>query len=368
MVASVADDPAAAGAVVTGEEPAAEGPAQPATADDGQPLLAGPAAYVPDPAKEQVPDEASLARSRELLKELFAADFRQMRTPQDRKQFVTKLLGVAANFDESPADYYELARVARDLAADLGDVAQVLAACQLLEQRFQIDSLTMRLAALDRLSKQAKASSAAKLAREEAHRIERAAALGDRYDIALTAHELVEAFARIEGDRTVLARLREEEETLAASKRLFAAAERGLATLKDEPNDAAANEALGVYLCLVKDRWQAGLPYLARADDIRLRGIASHELAATRSLDETLSLAEQYWVLAAKFKQPERRGLHLRAVHCYGLVKAKLAAGLETTKAQRRIDEAAAMYGREEIDRILKPLLPRGTTGELSAR
>jgi hypothetical protein len=92
------------------------------------------------------------------------------------------------------------------------------------------------------------------------------------------------------------------------------------------------------------------------------------ELATNRSLAETLSLAQQCWDLAARFKQPQRRGLHLRAVYYYALVKSKGASGLETVKAQRRIDEATALYGGEEINRILAPLQPRGATDELSAR
>jgi hypothetical protein len=44
-----------------------------------------------------------------------------------------------------------------------------------------------------------------------------------------------------------------------------------------------------------------------------------------------------------------------------------LAGGLEKLKAQRKIDEAAEIYGREEIDRVLAPLAPPAGANGLSA-
>jgi hypothetical protein len=105
---------------------------------------------------------------------------------------------------------------------------------------------------------------------------------------------------------------------------------------------------------------------LARSADIELRGIASLELATDRSLSDTLSLGDQYWDMAGKFKQPQRRGLHLRAVHCYAAVAPTMPPSLEKVKLQRRVDEAAELYGREEIDRILSPL--SGGKAKLTAR
>jgi hypothetical protein len=359
MLATIADDPAAANqptpseATTDNREPTADS----GTATAAPLLLAGSLPYVPDPAKEPVPHEESLAKARELLKELYGEDFQKARKPEEQQQFLKKLLADAPNVEQNPADYHELVRIARDLAAMLGDVSQALAACDLLEQRFQVDSLSMRIKVLDSLSKHWKEGKSAKPALKEAQRIQRDAFDIDRFEVALLAHEVVLSFARIDDQKPVeLKKIQDEGEELETAKRLYIAAERGLATLQQNINDAAANEAVGRYLCLVKNRWEAGLPYMIRADDIRLRGIASHELSTNRSLEDTLSLADQYWELAARFKQPQRRGLHLRAIYCYGTVASRLATSLEKIKIQRRIDEATRLYDREEIDRVLAPL------------
>ena len=367
----VANQPLPAEAVDGGQHPADSATGESSPAADGPPLLAGSVPYVPDAAKEPIPDEQSLAKARELLKELYGESHRLARTAQEQREFLMTLVDDISSVEGSPADFYELARIVRDLAAAYGELPQALAACERLEQRFQVDPLPMRLHVLETIGKNAKAGGSLEPLLAEARRIKGEAERTDRYEIALPAHELLVSLARIGGDRAELARLQQQADALAAARSLHASAQRSLAVLQKNPDDAAANEAVGVYLCLVKSRWDAGLPYLARAEDIRLRGIASLELAAGRSTGETLSLAQQHWDLAARFKLPQRRGLHLRAVYCYGLVLAKLATGLESVKAQRRIDEAAALYGQEEISRILTPLgLPNATkrTGNLSSR
>jgi hypothetical protein len=248
---------------------------------------------------------------------------------------------------------HELARIVRDMAVAIGDVKSAIVACDLLEQRFQIDPLPQRLKVLHDVGKKASSEEAY----TEAVRLVRQAQDADRYDIAIPGHEALLVIARaVNKPRNELARLQLQLDEMQESKSLLAAAQRGLAALKNTPGDADASEAVGRYLCFIKHRWEAGLPYLARSDDIRLRGIASLELSSDRSAASLLSLADQYWELTPRFKQPQRRGLHLRAAYCYELVSANLAGSLEKLKAQRRIDEAVSLYGQSEVDRVLAPL------------
>jgi hypothetical protein len=381
MLASATDNPEAANQPSSTETAAVDGVA--AVTNAPRPL--GPIAYVPDSAKGVVPDEMTLAKARGLLKELYSSALERARTPQQRQQFAQKLLADASHVDEDAADYYEMVRIARDLAASLGDAKLALSACELLEQRFQIDPLPMRLAVLQDLHEHAQKLQSAEAALQEARRIAREAFLTDHYELAIPAHELAVGFARLDTHRAAptssklgagvktsklgtpdsldqkarkaeITRLEQQADMLRAAKAQFTAAERALSALEASPADPDANEAVGAYLCLVKGRWDAGLPYLAKAADIQLRGIASLELATDRSQPQTLSLADQYWELAARARQPQRRGLHLRAVYCYELVAPGLASSLRKAKVEQRIAEAAAMYGQDEIERVLAPL------------
>ena len=352
---TITDDPAAANQ----SAPLEESSGSAAVSAPVPVIFPGAAPSVSIAGKEEVPSEEALARARELLKELYGQDFQQARSSEEQRQFLKKLLDNAINVEQNAADFHELVRIARDLAASLGEVAQALAACDLLEQRFQVDSLSMRLAVLESVNRRGSELDSVDPAFKEGQRLWREAFEADRYDVAVPACEVTLGFARIQGNRIEVTRLAQQVNSLEAAKTLHIAAQRAFDRLQADSGDAAAQEAVGRYVCLVKNRWDAGLPYLSKAADIRLRGIASMELAANRSPEETFSLAEQYWDLASRFKPPQRRGLHLRAVYCYGLVGPKLANSLEKIKAQRRIDEAVGLYGREEIDRVLAPVLPK---------
>jgi hypothetical protein len=351
---TLADDPSAA------NQPASEteGAATAETIATGPPTFPGATPDVSSAGKEEVPGEEALAKARDLLRELYGKDFQRAKSPDEQRQFLKKLLDNAVNVEQNPADFHELIRIVRDMSASLGDVTQALSACELLEQRFQVDALSMRLAVLESVSSRAGELTSPDSALKEAERLWREAFEADCYDVALPACEAALNFARMTGIRTEVTRLHQQVNSLEAAKSLHLAAQRAFDALQVNSGDAAAQEAVGRYVCLVKNRWEAGLPYLSKAADIRLRGIASIELAPDRSAEETFSLAEQYWDLAGRFKPPQRRGLHLRAVYCYGQVGPKLASSLEKIKAQRRIDEAAGLYGREEIGRVLAPLMP----------
>lgn len=367
-LATIADDPESAhapGATEAAGSGAGSDSTQAAAADAASPdaavaLLASSAGYAPDPTKSAVPHDAALAKARELLKELYGKEYEAARTPPQRVQLVKRLLDEAANVEDSPADYYELLRIARDLAASCGDVGQALAACESLEQRFQVDPLPMRIAVLEEANRHL-APSAVDPTLHEARRLLASAIDADRFDAALLAHDLVLKLLRIQGNKAELVRLQPQREAIEAARLLHAAAVQGFAALSADPADAAAQEAVGRYLCLVKNRWEAGLPYLARAADIRLRGLASLELAPDRSLHDTLALADQYWDLAPRFKQPQRRGLQLRAVHHYARLESRLSGSLERARIRRRIDEASALYGLEAIETLVEPALARPT-------
>src|SRR5262249_43576147 len=155
----------------------------------------GAVEFVPDSTKGAVPDEMTLAKSRGLLRELYKSAFERARTPQQRQLFAQKLLADASHVDENAADFYEMVRIARDMAASFGDAKLALSACELLEQRFQIDPLPMRLAVLQDLHEHSQQLQSAELALSEARRITREAFLTDHYELAIPAHELALGFA-----------------------------------------------------------------------------------------------------------------------------------------------------------------------------
>ena len=88
------------------------------------------------------------------------------------------------------------------------------------------------------------------------------------------------------------------------------------------PTHAEANEIVGTYYCLVKQRWEDGLPLLARAADPRLAELAALELKPPDVPTEQLALADRWWMYA---EGEAKHKLALRAARPIGTGKPSAA-------------------------------------------
>ncbi len=365
LLPPTAEPPPPALATVANDPEVANRPESPLMTPAGTPMAAQPSEVAKilgvaktissGDLKAEVPTEESLAKARELLKELFGKEFATARSIEMRRAFAKRMLDKAKEVEQSTADYHEVIRVAREIAEGSGDVVTSLAAADLFAQRFEVDPLLNSLAVLEKLSAQAKVLDAPEKAQQEALRLAEQAFGADRYDVAIPAEEFALSFARMQSKtgKAELSKLNLQIDTLEACKTLYTNAQKAFEKLQSDPADSASSEAVGRYLCFVKNRWDAGLPYLAKAADIRLRGLASLELSADKTAQQMISLADQYWDLGTQFRQPQRRGLQLRAVSYYVKVEPLLGNNLEKSRVQRRREEAAALYGGTEVNRVM---------------
>ncbi len=111
------------------------------------------------------------------------------------------------------------------------------------------------------------------------------------------------------------------------------------------PDDPAANAAVGRYLCLMRENWTRGLPLLARGDDQPFRELAVIELSQPASADDQAALADRWWAWSETLSSPqpgslERRTARRRAAHWYKQALDRLPASLVAERARRRIAEA----------------------------
>ncbi|MDX1948525.1 MAG: DUF1559 domain-containing protein [Pirellulaceae bacterium] len=320
----------------------------------------GSGAPTPELNRLPVPDEAALDKSRQLLRDLWGKQVTGARTPLEKSRVANALLVEAARVEANAADYYLLVTIARDMAIGVGDVGTALKAADLVVKKFQIDPVAAELKLLTDLLGNSKGENgvrmqpavAAALALR-ARELVRYAYDRDDYTTATAAYGVLAEFIKIKGDQNEIKIAELFRGVIEGAKKAYAVIPDMLKRLEKDPNDAEANELVGKYLCLVKNQWEAGLPLLARGADITYRIVAATDLESVRTAEQTLALADQYWEMAEKAKQPFRRGLHLRAVYCYQVAADQMAGGLEKIRAQKKLDEAVVIYGRDDIQRTL---------------
>lgn len=301
--------------------------------------------------KVPVPSEAALSMARAALKELYADDYQKAQTAQDRQRLAQKLAASSREVGEDWAAAYELLRIARDLSAQNGDLSAALKSVTELEQRFEIDGPKMRLEVLQQFQKSPAAQVKHQELAEAAKQLVILATQNDAYEVALEALSLGKGAAKRGGDSAMLAAIAKKQTWLEAAKRAYEDVPKAEARLIANPSDPQANQIVGIYNCLVKGRWEAGLPQLARTNDLQLRFLAKVDLASSKSPQELVDLAHQYWDLAGKKPDLEQRGLKLRAAYWYAQATNELPDGLEKIKARKRLAEIIEAYGQEETEK-----------------
>jgi hypothetical protein len=306
-----------------------------------------------DLSRLPIPDHETLLKSRAALRDLYGKEVQAARTPDERSRLAARLLGESTKVEASAADFYELVRIARDMAAAVGDAASAIKADELLTRKYQIDPLAARLKLLRDLSGSVRVPQVAGALAQRSKELLVVAYEQDDYETAIQTFGLLTDYVKLQGDRAEVVRLQKMRPILEAARQSFATIPEQLKKLEADPNDADANEAVGKYLCMVKNRWEAGLPLLVRCGDIQLRIVATMDLEPVRAPSDTLKLADQYWDMADDYKQPFTRGLHLRAVYQYQMAAAQLAGSFDRLRAQKKLDEAIAMYGKDDIERSL---------------
>ncbi len=360
------------------EAPNADDPGEPGEngelADAGPPGISMAANELPDasinsllnnepqPVKLPLPTQSEQEKSRGLLKELYSSDFSSLRTAEDRQNFLTHLISEAEKIKDNASDYYELLHICRKLAISLGNVQVAMSSVDRLHAMFALeDPMGLRLSTLQEMADNSKSEEINKALAQGSEKLLLDAYENDQFTVALASLEIYQTVTRGRLSKGEQSQMASTKEAMEEAQKNYAAASKALLVLATNPGDAQANVTAGKYLCLVKGKWEAGLPMLARGNDIPLQVLARLDQEAKDS-NQLLYLAEEYVRASIGVKQPFKRGMQLRAARCYHLAIQNLASGLERVKAQKRLAEAAALYGKAAVDRACG-IIPGQTTG-----
>lgn len=115
--------------------------------------------------------------------------------------------------------------------------------------------------------------------------------------------------------------------------------------LKIDANNPQSNEVVGRFLCLTRQSWEEGLPYLAKSTAEDLRTAAAVEIEAQK--DATLhAKAAALWWDTATARKKERELILSRSAYWYELAIPGLS-GIQRLEAEQRLQQSRdVMYGR----------------------
>ena len=294
-------------------------------------------------SRAAIPDEAAQKTALAVVAEVYKPDYEKAKTPLQKVELAKKLLTEGTATKDDATGRFVLFRMARDIAAQQGDLATAFTAIGCISGEFEIDRMQMQLDAATTAAK------APKLAKE--HQtcaalltpvIDEAIAV-DRYEHARSFAELALSCARDGKDfdriRQLGARSKEIEEIAAEFKNVAEAK----VALDSKPTDPDANFAVGKFLCMIKGDWRRGVTMLALSSNEEFKAAALIELEAK---PDSLKLGDAWWKIAESQEGGAKTRTQAHASEWYrkslpalsGLTKAKVETRLKEVDAQNVAD------------------------------
>jgi hypothetical protein len=312
-----------------------------------------------EPEKAALPDAESREKATALMQEIYKDKLDAATSAAAQKQLARALMSKALEMTNDPPSCYVLLSKAGSLAFKARDYDLALEVIDALDNRFDLDALSLRIKVMTAEDANAETPSADRCALA-IHLMAEAAAKG-RPDVAVHMGELAQKAADESQKSALVKFVGDYKSRLEKSLRDKKTETDLLARLKTSPADPEANLALGKLYCFQRGNWDKGMPLLALSSDSALKQLAEKELARPFDSAGMLGVGDGWWELAQKNAPQEKSPLLGRAAYWYRLAQPKLA-GLLQVKVEKRLAEIEPLVTAPETsDNSLVPV--RGLYG-----
>jgi hypothetical protein len=299
-----------------------------------------------------VPEAESVAAAKKLVGEVYRDRYAKAKTAELKLALVASLLEDAQKTSDDPAGRYALCAVALDIAAGAGDWEAALAAIDLQDKTFDVDTISLVDEAREKIEGINKPPRDAKTAFFRVLAAIEQAIAKDRYDVGERLAVSAKKLARRAGDTGSAKQLADRVPDVQKLRQQFDGIKDAIKVLNDSPANPEANLAVGKFRCLVQNRWDEGVPMLALSSDPALAAAAQKELKETGTAAEKLAVADTWWSAAEGAKEHQSM-LRRPAVDWYLRVLPQLE-GLPKKKAESRVATGEQWLSKDAVYRVSK--------------
>jgi hypothetical protein len=231
-------------------------------------------------------------------------------------------------------------RIKRDAAVEQVNIAGAFSAIdQMVQLSPDVNSIAEKTEALKQAKKHLKAREDAGALAGGHLRLAEEALAADDFKLSLQAAKDAQNIGKQAGDALVAEQAGALQKEISAVKSLYDRFIKAQQTLASTTQDAAANAEAGRYLCLVKERWEEGLPLLAKGSDEPLRKLAEQESAAPAAPDAQAALGDAWSTVGSKERNDTTKSrCYSRALFWYDGAFPGLKSA-EKARVEKKIDE-----------------------------
>ncbi|MEM8668947.1 MAG: hypothetical protein AAGG48_15610 [Planctomycetota bacterium] len=314
-----------------------------------QPVIAVPQHDQVDASRQEKLDPPTEEQRLEvlgLLTEVYRSEYVEAKTAESKGKLAKKILATAKQ-TKNPVECYAMLRLSADIAVQAGEAVAVIEAIDAMDARYEIDVDALRLSALKETVKRITVRTESDTLEVVIQFVESAI---ERNDFAPAIDLLSESvrFFREPESRRSLERLATRAGALLSQ---FEGVSNHVETLKENPDDPDANLAVGKFRCFGRSEWTEGLQNLVKGSDVRLKLLATWELAGKKEATDDLKIADGWWAYSDTVDGEEAVQSKLRAGSFYTRA-AKTLQGLQQAKASARAREAKLLGELPSLEAI----------------
>jgi hypothetical protein len=286
-----------------------------------------------------IPMGPEVTRAEAQLKELFKAEYLKTK-PAERLALSSKLLDLAKESTNDPAARYVLLREARDLSAKAGNADLAFKAAEELIAVYAVGNES-RTAVADLLAAAPYSTTAAAQTADTLLSLGDTAKAADDWEAALAFYKAAELVARKTQNPPILVNAQQRLKQAVYYKAEAAKLKDYLATLKQSPDDPAANLGAGRFYCLLRGDWLNGTSLLIKGSDEKLKTAAKKDLqAGGGTFNDMLVAADAWYDLLSNAEPALKPAIQARALFWYTAAEPTIT-GLDKVKVTKRLAELA---------------------------
>lgn len=286
-----------------------------------------------------VPELAAREAASMKVREAFSTEFSSAKKDADKLALATKLESLAKESESDPAAKYVCLELARDLAADAGDLTRAFACVETLCTDFEVDALELKASLLKSLGPKVKGPLLNKELLEKTLQLIDVLISSERFPQAVELTTLAGQAATKAKDKAAqgdISSLKKEAEEFAKE---FAIADAARQALESRPDDADAKVKWGRWLCLRKAKWDEGLPFLAGGSNAQLKSLAERDLKIPADKATMVELADG-WVTFAKSEKDHSEAQFADRAMFWLQHAVKKSSGLEKSRNEQLLAKA----------------------------
>ena len=290
------------------------------------------------PPKKPMPTKGEIAEKMKLVSGLYKEEYTRAKTSGDKISLAQQIMTAANETNDDPAGRLALMRVARGIFIGESDYALTLDSIDQMAEYFQgIDSMTDKAIAIGSVKKipvgkkTQYVNAVVAIANDSLRKGNfKACDLLLRGSVKHLSSGVPSSKAK------AMQEVRLDYEN---ARTLFVAYQSGAATLKTDPSNQIANNAVGKYLCLVELKWEEGFGHLVAGSDGSFKKAADAELALLKNTASDLQVGEAWYAVGNEEVGPlEKRRIFDRATQHY--LSAKVTSkGLDALTINKRLKE-----------------------------